>query len=89
LAPTLVSVNPKIICALGHIPHLALSVILPEVPKPTVKFRYSEGWHGASGPYEVIITCFPNTWPVDRNNPTGPKNRDCTVAALRKWWLKG
>lgn len=86
LAPTLEELKPKRICALGRVPHIALHAVLKGVPKPSAGFRYSEGWHGTAGPYEIIITCFPNTWPVEKQNSKGRKNRDCTVAALRKWW---
>jgi len=87
LKPTLATIQPKRICALGKVPHIALhNIWLNDIPAPNTNFRYSAGWHGQAGPYEIIITCFPNTWPVDSHNPKGPKNRDCTVAALRRWW---
>lgn len=86
LAPTLEKIKPKRICVLGRVPHVALHTVLNGIPKPTAAFRYSNGWHGTGGPYEIIITCFPNTWPVDKRDPKGRKNRDCTVAALREWW---
>jgi hypothetical protein len=86
LAPTLATIQPKRICALGNVPHIALHAVLPGIPETRIGFRYSEGLHRNVGPYEIIITCFPNTWPVDRQNPSGSKNRDCTVKALRRWW---
>ena len=84
---TLARINPKRICALGRVPHGALHVLFPnDIPEPGAGFRYSHGWHRQVGPYEVVITCFPNTWPIDTNKPKGLKNRDCTIAALRRWW---
>jgi len=85
LRPTLATIKPKRICAFGRVPHIALYTLFPaNIPKPN-GFRYSQGWHGQAGPYEVVIACFPNTWPV-KNNPQGRNNRDCTIAALRRWW---
>lgn len=81
---TLSAIGPKRICALGRVPHMALRALFPDaIPQSC---EYQKGWQGSAGPYKVILTCFPNTWPVNRKDPHGPKHRDCTVAALRRWW---
>lgn len=81
---TLSAIGPKRICALGRVPHMALHTLFPDAIPRSCEYR--KGWYGSAGPYEVIVTCFPNTWPVNPKDPDGPKNRDCTVAALRQWW---
>lgn len=86
LDPTLSDLQPEWIVALGKVPHIALHALGLDVPRPSRKFPYTVGWHGTIGSYKIIITCFPNTWPIDRRKPDGLKNRDCTIAALKKWW---
>jgi len=72
--------NPKTICALGKLPHKALSSIWPsEIPRT---LRYGKGWCETMQGRKVIITAFPNWhW----NKAEKKTNRECTASALKRW----
>lgn len=74
------NLRPRVICALGKVPHIALRAIW-ETTMPR-KLRYGEGWVGFAEGMKIIVTSFPN-WHLNRAESRS--NRDCTVAALRKY----
>jgi uracil-DNA glycosylase len=75
--------KPRVIVALGEIPHLALTSIEPfaHVVPRFRGMRYGEGWCGAADSATIIVTAFPN----QHGNVSGGTNRDQTVRALRRW----
>jgi hypothetical protein len=79
--------RPRVLIVLGRVPHLAVSHILRGVPPPGPQFRYGEGQCVTAGGMRVIITTFPNTRPNLTPNQPDRTNRDCTLAALRRWWV--
>lgn len=80
LEKDLARLRPRIILALGKLPHEALRVVWPDAIPKTLD--YGEGWSGTVGASQVIISCFPNRrW----NRAQRMSNRECTLAALRKW----
>jgi hypothetical protein len=72
--------NPETICAMGKLPHKALSTIWPsEVP---AKISLGKGWCKNVQGRKVIITTFPN-WHWNASEKWA--NRECTVRALGRW----
>lgn len=82
--------KPKVIVALGEIPHRALtsidrfSAVVPKAGRAGT-FRYGDGWCGPVEGATIIITTFPNT---RGNRTSGLSNRDVTLRALRQWLPK-
>jgi hypothetical protein len=80
LVKNIEDLSPKTICALGKLPHKALSSIWPsEIPR---ELRYGKGWCETVHGRKVIITAFPNWhW----NKAEKKTNRECTALALKRW----
>ena len=74
------NLNPKIICALGKLPHMALHSIWPRAIPSSIK--YGEGWCEVVEARQIIVTCFPN---IRWNRKKKTHNRQCTANALDRW----